>query len=121
MESDKELELLKIRKLHELRKRLTVKRPKEPTDRDLLVSKLVDRGVEVLEAAEASYPKETAAIVKRLVDLINEEKFKEFISGGQLLWLFRRLGMRIHIETTINIAEHGKIIPLAEKLKTKET
>ena len=120
MENDRELELLKIRKLHELRKRLATQSPKEPTDRDLLVSKLVDRGVEVLEAAEASYPKETAEIVKRLAELINKEKFKDFISGGELLWLFKRLGMRIHIETTINIAEHGKIIPLAEKLKTEE-
>jgi hypothetical protein len=120
MESDKELELLKIRKLHEIRKRLAVQNPKKPTDRDLLVSKLVDRGVEVLEVAEASYPKETAVIVKKLAELINKEKFKDFISGGELFWLFRRMGMKIHIKTTINIAKHGKIIPLAEKLKTEE-
>ena len=62
MEEDKELELIRMKKLLELRKRLMAKR--EPSPRELVVSRLVDRGLEVLEAAERQYPKRSKVVVK---------------------------------------------------------
>lgn len=120
MEGDRELEFLKAKKLLELQRRLKAQERKEKSAREVLVSRLVDRGVEVLEAAEASYPKETALIVERLAQLIKNGSIKGYIAGGELLSLFRALGLRVSVQTTISVEEHGKFVPLAEKLKSKD-
>ena len=120
MEDDKELEFLKIKKLFRLKKQLESKVTKEKSARELLVDRLVDRGVEVLELAEAYFPKETGAIVNKLAHLIKNGIFKDYISGGELLWLFRRLGINVRIETTINVEKDGKIVPLAERLRSEK-
>ncbi len=117
MGEDKELDLLKAKRLLELKKKLTEK-PKEETARDLVLSRLVDRGEEVLMIAEKYYPKNTAIVVDKLAELIRSGSFKGFISGGELLWLFRSLGMNIHIETKIMIKEDGRLISIKEKLKS---
>ncbi|MEM3383045.1 MAG: hypothetical protein QXL52_04630 [Nitrososphaerales archaeon] len=119
MEEDKDLELLKTRKLLELKKKF-IKKTEEEESRDLVLSRLVDRGEEVLMIAERDYPKNTAIIVKKLAELIKSGSLKGYISGGELLWLFRALGMDIRIETKIMIKEDGKLVSLKDKLKFKE-
>ncbi|MEM3584150.1 MAG: hypothetical protein QW193_02570 [Nitrososphaerales archaeon] len=119
MEEDKDLELLKTRKFLELKKKF-IKKTKEEESRDLVLSRLVDRGDEVLMIAERDYPKDTAIIVNKLAELIKSGALKGYISGGELLWLFRALGMDIRIETKIMIKEDGKLVPLKDKLKVKE-
>jgi hypothetical protein len=42
------------------------------------------------------------------------------ITGGELLQLFRSLGMRVSVRTTISVAERGKVVSLADKLKQGE-
>ncbi|MGB9659850.1 MAG: double-stranded DNA-binding protein [Nitrososphaerales archaeon] len=122
MEEDKELDLLKARRLLELKKKFTkkTKKTKEEESRDLVLSRLVDRGEEVLIIAERDYPKNTALIVNKLAELIKSGSLKGFISGGELLWLFRALGMDIRIETKIMIKEDGRLIPIKDKLKSEQ-
>lgn len=114
---DKELELIRMRKLLELKKRLMEK--KEPSPRGLVVSRLVGRGFEVLEAAERQYPKRSKVVVNVLADLIREGKIDK-ITGGGLLALFRNIGMDVRLETKIHIVEDGRLIPLSEKFRFKE-
>ena len=128
MDEDKELEILKAKKLLQMRSKLrsentpeksTVKL-KSNSHRKLLVEHLVDRGVEVLEIAERTYPSQTASIVKKIGELLVSGEVKGYISGGELLHFFRSLGLRIHVSTTINVAKDGKVVSLAEKLKTQD-
>lgn len=119
MGEDKEIDLLTAKKFLELKKKLA-KKPKEETPRDLVLSRLVDRGDEVLMAAEKYYPKNTAIIINKLAELIKSGDLKGYISGGDLLGLFRALGMNIRIETKIMIKEDGRLIPIKEKLKSDQ-
>jgi len=117
MEEDKEIDLLTARKFLELKKKLTQK-PKEETSRDLVLSRLVDRGEEVLMIAEKYYAKNTSTIVDKLAELIKSGNLKGYISGGELLGLFRALGMRIRIETKIMIKKDGRLMSIKDKLKS---
>ncbi len=91
-------------------------KPKPPSDREIVVRSLVDRGDEVLASAEAGYPRETAIIVAKLASLIRDGKITT-ITGGELLQFFRSLGMRVSVKTSISVEEHGKFVDLAEKFK----
>ena len=115
---DPELEIIKARKLLKMKKKMTEEKPK--TDRDLFIERLVDRGTEVLAAAEAQYPKETAVIIAKIAELIKNGELQSKISGGELLSLFRSLGLRVRMNTKISIEEHGKLISLSDRLKSKE-
>ncbi|HYZ59527.1 MAG TPA: hypothetical protein VE544_07700, partial [Nitrososphaeraceae archaeon] len=62
-------------------------------------------------------------IIKRIADLIRLGEIQQRISGGELLALFRSIGMNVRINTTIKIEDHGKLVSFSEKLKeqTKDT
>jgi len=131
MEEDPDIEILKAKKMQEMMQRLR-KHKKEsieknnikrkPPEREILLSYLYDRGDEVLNLAEFQFPTETRAITNRIVELINTGEINRKISGGELLSLFRSLGLNIRINTTIKIEDHGKYVSFAEKLKqNKET
>jgi len=95
-------------------------KPKVKTERDIFVEYLFDRGIEVLAAAEYQYPKETAMVVSKIVEVIKQGEIKENISGGTLLSLFRSIGLRVRMETKINVEEHGRFVSLADKLKNEK-
>lgn len=116
---DPELEIIKARKLRELKKK-TSSEKKEKSDRDLFIERLVDRGMEVLTAAETQFPKETAIIINKLAELIKNGEVQGTISGGALLTLFRSIGLRVRMDTKISVEEHGRFVSLADKLKNKE-
>ena len=65
MNEDKELEMLKQKKIKELMKRIE-NQNKQDDPKQILISRLVDRGDEVLKIAETYYPKETEIIVNQL-------------------------------------------------------
>jgi DNA-binding TFAR19-related protein (PDSD5 family) len=127
-EEDKELELLKAKRLLEMQKNISQKQKleglktndsKAPTlsARDIVVKQLGYRGLEVLENAEAQFPQETRAVIEKLAELIQSREVTETIDGGQLLTLFRTLGMRVRVQTTIKIEEEGKLVSWSDKLK----
>ncbi len=121
MEEDKELEYLKVKKLLEIRRKMAAKEPKrKESNRDVVASRLVDRGLEVLELAELYHPKKTAFIVEKIASLIRQKGIRGYISGGELLWLFRQLGINIQVKTSIHVKKDGKLVPLTEKLKTED-
>jgi DNA-binding TFAR19-related protein (PDSD5 family) len=126
MEEDPDIEILKARKMQEIMQRLRKQKKEniekgikkhESSEREILLSYLYDRGDEVLNLAESQFPIETKAITNRIVELINIGEINRKISGGELLSLFRSLGLNVKINTTIKIEEHGKYVSFAEKLK----
>jgi DNA-binding TFAR19-related protein (PDSD5 family) len=121
MEEDLDLDIIKRRKLLELAKRAaTPSKSKRPEPREVVKARLVDRGLEVLEAAERQYPRETAIVVRELAKLIEQGVLKGPIRGGELLGLFRRLGLQVRLETGIRVERHGKLIPFGKKLLGEE-
>jgi DNA-binding TFAR19-related protein (PDSD5 family) len=126
MEEDLDIEILKAKKMQEIMQRMMKQKKenkekdikkREPSEMEILRSYLYDRGAEVLNLAESQFPSETRAIINRIVELINSGEINRKISGGELLSLFRTIGMNIKINTTIKIEEHGKYMSFAEKLK----
>ena len=93
-------------------------KPKERkvTPREILVSNLGYRGLEVLQNAEYQFPNETKVVVEKLSELIQSGEIDEVIDGGKLLLLFRTVGMNIRMQTKINIEKDGKFVSLSEKL-----
>lgn len=97
----------------------TPEQPKEKVQenpRDILVKVLGYRGMEVLENAESQFPNETIMIVQKLSELIKSGELNETIDGGQLLALFRTVGLNIRMETKINVEQDGKFVSLTDKL-----
>jgi hypothetical protein len=128
---DADMKMLNARRMVELRKRASMNLAKKnleerriqreknrPSDREILVKALRDRGDEVLAAAEASYPREMAILIPRLSELIKQGKVAT-ISGGDLLQFLRSIGMRVSVSTTISVEDHGKFVSLADKLKNE--
>lgn len=120
--SDLELEMIRYRKLMELKRqvekrRIESEKPKEINPREILNKFFVDRAWEVFEAAKYQYPEVADYVEKVLVKLISEGKIKERISGEELYGLFLRLGARVRLPTRINIIEDGKVKSLEQKIK----
>jgi DNA-binding TFAR19-related protein (PDSD5 family) len=126
-EEDKELELLKKRRLAEMEKNIAFKKIQEQkpstelktNPREILVKNLGYRGLEVLKNAESQYPDETKIIVDKLAELLSSGEIDEEIDGGKLLALFRSVGINVRMQTKINIEKDGKFVSLSEKLTSK--
>ncbi len=121
--SDEGLELLRMRKLLELqRKQLLAEARREKQEeepRSILVKSLAGRGLEVLEAAEAQYPKLAEIVVQQLAALLKNGKIQGPISGEELYDLFLRLGAPVKLQTRIYYEKKGKRKSLADVLKEK--
>lgn len=126
-EEDPDLEIIKARKMLKLREEAdaTEKRRKiedesklvEKSRKQAFLKYIYDRGDEVLSAAESQYPSQTASVMNRILDLIERGDIQQKISGGELLSLFRMLGLNIRMNTTIKIEDHGKLVSFSDKLK----
>ena len=120
MTEDSELERLKAERLAEMRRNLS-KPDEEPADpqrqqspRDILVSVLGFRGLEVLENAESQFPREADIVVSQLAQLIRSGELRETLDGGKLLALFRAVGLGVRMQTRINVEQDGKFVSLTE-------
>ncbi|NOJ29355.1 MAG: double-stranded DNA-binding protein [Nitrososphaeraceae archaeon] len=133
MEEDPELEIIKARKMKEMlkAKKISEKKKiitdqkeknekKEINDHDFLLPWLYDRGDEVLSLAESQYPLQSKIIIHRIVDLIKSGDLDQKISGGELLSIFRTVGLNIRINTTVKIEDHGKFLSFSEKLRQEK-
>ena len=129
-EEDKELELLKAKRLLEMQKNISLQQKQEelktikqdqktsaPKPREILIKQLGYRGLEVLQNAESQFPEETKLVIDKLADLIQSGEVTETIDGGQLLTLFRSLGIRVRVATTIKVEQDGKLVSWSDKLK----
>ena len=132
-EEDKELELLKAKRLLEMQKNISLQQKTEEQKalkqvekgdsppREILVKQLGYRGLEVLQNAESQFPEETKLVVAKLAELIQSGEVTEIIDGGKLLALFRSIGIRIRVNTTIKVEEDGKLVSWSDKLKEGRT
>ncbi len=129
---DPELQKIKARKMKEMlkakknleKKKITTDQEKnkknEITEHDFLLPWLYDRGDEVLRLAEFQYPVQSKIIIHRIVDLIKSGELDQKISGGELLSIFRNVGINIRINTTVKIEDHGKFLSFSEKLRQEK-
>ncbi len=118
MEEDADLKLLEQRKLEAQRRKLKTSAPqekKERSDAEVLRSMLYDRGEEVLDAAYQIYPKETGGVVGELARMIRDGRLTERISGGELMSVFRQVGLRFRLETSIKVQDKGKFVDISER------
>ncbi|HUI85911.1 MAG TPA: DNA-binding protein [Nitrososphaerales archaeon] len=124
MDEDVELKLIERRKMAALKRKIVASAPQktkaEKTDRQLLEELLYDRGDEVLNAAYTYFPEETGRIVEELGKRLRDGSFSRRISGGELYSLFRQLGLRFQLKTSIKVQDRGKLVDLSEKLKIRE-
>jgi DNA-binding TFAR19-related protein (PDSD5 family) len=126
-DEDPELAIIKARKMKQLKEKAAlsekIKEDEIKTnltkidDKEILLKYLYDRGDEVLRLADLQFPVQTRIIVKRIVELIKSGEIDSLISGGELLAIFRSVGLRIRVDTNIRIEDHGKYISFGEKLK----
>lgn len=122
-----ELELLKRRRLLEMMQRrlkeeqgrLRAEAAALEDPRSLVASRLVGRGLEVLEAAEAQYPKAAAAVVRALAKLIKQGRVEGSISGEELYGVFLSLGLEVRLPIRVSYEKHGERKELSELIKER--
>jgi DNA-binding TFAR19-related protein (PDSD5 family) len=133
---DPEIDIINARKLRELREKAaalerakanqqqqqqsssSTSRPK--SSREILSPYLYYRADEVLDLAYGQYPIQTEAIVTRIARLILDGEITNRISGGELLMLFRSVGLKIRVNTTIKVEDNGKFVSFSDKLKNQQ-
>ncbi len=121
--SDRELEALRLKKLRQMKDyiesktKVETEKPQEGDQRKVLNRFFIGRAWEVLNTAKAQYPEVAKQIENTLVKLITEGKIKSQITGEELYGLFLRLGLRVRLQTRIQVLEHGKVKSLEEKIK----
>ena len=125
---DPDIAIIKARKMKELWKQAALEKSKAAqkeqgqkarikTDREIVSALLYDRGEEVLKLAEIQFPSQTPMIISRIATLTKSGEIQQRISGGELLMLFRSIGINVRVNTTIKIEDHGKMVSVSEKLK----
>jgi DNA-binding TFAR19-related protein (PDSD5 family) len=124
---DPDIDIINARKLRELREKAAamekakVSRQQQPkSSREIIYPYLYDRADQVLDLAYGQYPSQTEAIVTRIARLILAGELTDRISGGELLALFRGVGLNIRVNTTIKVEDKGKLISFSEKLKQQQ-
>ena len=128
-EEDKDLERLKEKRLAEMQKNLSYQQKQEKiallqkkqkdnklSSREIVIKQLGYRGLEVLQNAEHQFPKETQIVVLKLSELILSGDITEVLDGGNLLALFRSIGIDVRMKTKINVEKDGKFVSLSDKL-----
>ena len=130
-DEDKELEILKAKRLAEMQKNLSFQEKQKEseqksdttkeqiTSRDYVVKNLGYRGMEVLQNAESQFPNEAKIIIEKIGELIASGDINEILDGGKLLVLFRSVGVNIRMQNKINVEQDGKFVSITDKFKHK--
>ena len=130
-QEDPDIAIIKARKMRALREqaaglekaRIERRRFEESrmqhkrSNREIISDYLYDRGEEVLKLAESQFPIQTTSLINEIVELIRIGDIRQRISGGELLALFRSVGLNVRVSTSIKIEDHGKLVSLSDKLK----
>jgi DNA-binding TFAR19-related protein (PDSD5 family) len=121
---DPDIDIINARKLRELREKAAAmekakdnQQQQPKSSREIVSAYLYDRADQVLDLAYGQYPSQAEAIVARIARLILAGEITSRISGGELLALFRTVGLNIRVNTTIKVEDKGKLISFSEKLK----
>jgi DNA-binding TFAR19-related protein (PDSD5 family) len=117
--SDKELERLRRRRLVQLSNRLLTEKEerKEGNDKKELLNKVfVGRAWEVFNATQAQYPQVAEKLGEGLSQLASLGKITQ-VTGEELYYLLRKMGLRVKLNTKIRIQEHGKLKSIEDKMK----
>ena len=126
---DPDIDIINARKLRELREKAAAmekakvnqqQQHQPKSSREIVSAYLYDRADQVLDLAYGQYPSQTEAIVTRIARLILAGEITSRISGGELLALFRAVGLNIRVNTTIKVEDKGKLISFSEKLKQQQ-
>jgi DNA-binding TFAR19-related protein (PDSD5 family) len=126
---DPDIDIINARKLRELREKAAAmekakvnqQQQQQPkSSREIVSAYLYDRADQVLDLAYGQYPSQTEAIITRIARLILAGEITSRISGGELLALFRAVGLNIRVNTTIKVEDKGKLISFSEKLKQQK-
>ena len=121
MSGDRDLDRIMAKRLDEMRSaaRRDAGEPGEARrpPRDALISMLGHRGMEVLERAEAQFPRQAGMAVSQMARLIEAGQLRQTIDGGQLLQVFRLLGMNVRMPTRISVERDGKMASLSERIR----
>lgn len=131
MPDDSSIELLKRRRLLDIRRKLLIERVESMKEeeqekkqgqeklgpKEVLKKRFVGRAWEVWYTAEAQYPEVMVRLADAMVSLIKAGKLSGPITGEQLYSFFRRLGLRVRLKTKIRIYEGGELKSIADKLK----
>ncbi len=123
MEEDADLKLLEQRKMEAMRRRIRAATPsekREKSDKEVLQTMLYDRGDEVLDAAYQFYPKETEGVVSELAGMVRDGRLREKISGGELLSIFRQVGLRFRLQTSMKVEDKGKFVDISERFRKRD-
>ena len=96
-----------------------VEKQKTIDPKEFLKTIFAENAWEIWNAAEQQFPQATNDIAKALMKLVETGKLREKVTGEQLYWLFKNIGLSIRFETKIRILESGEYKTLAEKLREK--
>lgn len=116
--SEAELRAIRQRKMQELQRRLATKQDKtDKINADEVLDKLFrGRAWEVFNTATLQYPNAMRKLKATLVKLASSGRLK-FVTGEQLYFFLRNLGLRVRLDTRIHFTEHGKLKSLSEKIR----
>ena len=130
-DEDKELEILKAKRLAEMQKNISSQEQQKDSEQKLDITKeqitsryyvvknLGYRGMEVLQNAESQFPNEAKIIIEKIGELIASGDINEVLDGGKLLVLFRSVGVNIRMQNKINVEQDGKFVSITDKFKHK--
>ena len=116
--SDNELAAIREKKLRELQEKLSARdRQTATSDSDELLNRVFkDRAWEEFNDASTQFPQVMGKIKDMLTKLVASGKLTE-VTGEELYFFLRKLGLRVRLNTKINYASHGQLKSLEEKMK----
>ncbi|MCS7094821.1 MAG: hypothetical protein NZ988_03305 [Thaumarchaeota archaeon] len=119
-EEDIELKLLRLRKLRKLMA-LRTSQPELGKDErrspiEELKAYLDERGAEILNEAHQLNSSLTERVAVALTGAVREGRLQPLIDAGDLLRLFRSLGLHVKPSTTVKVLKDGEVKDLRQYL-----
>ncbi|MCD6562598.1 MAG: hypothetical protein J7K23_01625 [Thermoproteales archaeon] len=122
MDTNDELELLKMRKLLELQKKLLMNKTKTTEKKDidlysLFYSNLTESGRKMFNLAKSQYPTIAEKIAKEIGRLLYLGRIQGKFDDQTIYGIFYELGFPIRIETKIVYKKKGEVKSISELIK----
>ena len=118
MSEDADLDRIMAKRMAEMMSaaRQNADAPPKRTPREILVSALGHRGLEVLKCAEEQFPRQISGMVPELAKLCESGQVGT-LDGATLLSIFQTLGLRVRMPTRISVERDGKTVSLSERIR----